>query len=80
MRIMLRKVLAGIMASAIAFGSTYSFAYDTGKMSAEYQYIDKVSGIAAEMFIDESLTREDLIGRAWIRIYPFDEMGVINHE
>ena len=61
MRIMLRKVLAGIMASAIAFGSTYSFAYDTGKMSAEYQYIDKVSGIAAEMFIDESLTREDLI-------------------
>ena len=26
------------------------------------------------------ITREDLIGRAWIRIYPFDEMGVINHE
>ena len=26
------------------------------------------------------LTREDLIGRAWIRIYPFDEMGVIKHE
>ena len=26
------------------------------------------------------LTREDLIGRAWIRIYPFDEMGAIKHE
>ena len=26
------------------------------------------------------LTREDLIGRAWIRIYPFDEMGAIRHE
>jgi len=26
------------------------------------------------------LTREDLIGRAWIRIYPFNEMGVIKHE
>ena len=26
------------------------------------------------------LTREDLIGRAWVRIYPFDEMGVIRHE
>ena len=26
------------------------------------------------------LTREDLIGRAWLRIYPFDEMGVIKHE
>ena len=26
------------------------------------------------------LTREDLIGRAWVRIYPFNEMGVIRHE
>lgn len=26
------------------------------------------------------LKREDLIGRAWVRIYPFDEMGVIRHE
>lgn len=26
------------------------------------------------------LKREDLIGRAWIRIYPFDQMGVIRHE
>ena len=26
------------------------------------------------------LKREDLIGRAWVRIYPFSEMGVIKHE
>lgn len=26
------------------------------------------------------LTRDDLIGRAWVRIYPFSEMGVISHE
>lgn len=26
------------------------------------------------------LTREDLLGKAWIRIYPFDEVGVIKHE
>ncbi len=26
------------------------------------------------------LTREMLIGRAWVRIYPFDQMGVIKHE
>ena len=26
------------------------------------------------------LKKEDLIGRAWVRIYPFDEMGVIRHE
>ena len=26
------------------------------------------------------LTREDLIGKAWVRIYPFDQMGVIKHE
>lgn len=26
------------------------------------------------------LHREELLGRAWIRIFPFDEMGVIRHE
>lgn len=26
------------------------------------------------------LTREQLIGKAWVRIYPFDNMGVIRHE
>ena len=26
------------------------------------------------------LAREDLIGKAWVRIYPFDKMGVIKHE
>ena len=26
------------------------------------------------------LTREDLLGKAWVRIYPFDQMGVIRHE
>ena len=26
------------------------------------------------------LRREHLIGRAWIRIYPFDKLGVIRHE
>ena len=26
------------------------------------------------------LTRKDLLGRAWVRIYPFDKVGVIRHE
>ena len=26
------------------------------------------------------LTRKDLLGKAWIRIFPFDKMGVIKHE
>ena len=26
------------------------------------------------------LKRDDLIGRAWIRVYPFNKMGVIKHE
>ncbi|MCI9076242.1 MAG: signal peptidase I [Dorea sp.] len=26
------------------------------------------------------LKRKDLLGRAWVRIYPFDNMGVIRHE
>ena len=26
------------------------------------------------------LKRKDMMGRAWIRIYPFDKMGVIKHE
>lgn len=26
------------------------------------------------------LKREDLVGRAWVRIWPFSEFGVIKHE
>ena len=26
------------------------------------------------------LKRKDLLGRAWVRIYPFDKVGVIRHE
>lgn len=26
------------------------------------------------------LTYDDLIGKAWIRIYPFDKIGVVSHE
>ena len=26
------------------------------------------------------LTRDELIGRAWVRIFPFDKAGVISHE
>lgn len=26
------------------------------------------------------LKRKDLLGRAWVRIYPFDKMGVIRHD
>lgn len=26
------------------------------------------------------IKREDLVGRAWVRIYPFDKIGVIKHE
>lgn len=26
------------------------------------------------------LTKDDLIGRAWVRIYPFDDMEVLTHE
>lgn len=26
------------------------------------------------------LHREDLLGKAWVRIYPFDQIGVIRHE
>lgn len=26
------------------------------------------------------LTREDLMGKAWVRIFPFDKMGVVKHE
>lgn len=26
------------------------------------------------------IRREDIVGKAWVRIYPFDNMGVIRHE
>ena len=30
--------------------------------------------------VKKDTIRKDLIGRAWVRIYPFDKMGVIRHE
>ncbi len=26
------------------------------------------------------IKRENIMGKAWVRIYPFDEIGVIKHE
>ncbi len=58
---MIRKIMSGVLAVTLVFGSTLSYAFDVGELSAEYQYMDKVSGFAAEMFIDETLTKDDII-------------------
>lgn len=39
-------------------------AYEMGEMSDEYQYFDKVSGFASELYIDETLTKEEVMQMA----------------
>lgn len=58
---MMKKFISAAAAVSIIFSGTYAFAYDVGEMSPEYEYFDKVSGFAAEMFIDESITKEDVM-------------------
>ncbi len=40
---------------------TAVFAFDKGEMSNEYEYFEKVSGLAAEMYIDDTVTKEDIM-------------------
>ena len=55
---MIKKILSLVIALSM-YQSVY--AYDVGEMSAEYEYFETVSGYAAEMFIDETITKEDFI-------------------
>ena len=27
-----------------------------------------------------SIKREQIVGRAWVRMYPFDKLGILKHE
>jgi len=55
---MIKKILSLFIAVSMC-QSVY--AYDVGEMSAEYEYFETVSGYAAEMFIDETITKEDIM-------------------
>ena len=59
---MIKKIIALLVASGMllpVFGSVN--AYELGEMSAEYEYFEKVCGFASEMFIDATLTKEELM-------------------
>lgn len=56
---MKKKILSLLLALSCMGANAY--AYDIGDMSAEYKYFETVSGIGAEMFIDESITAEDIM-------------------
>lgn len=58
---MMKKIIALFASFAMILPASGVLAYDVGEMSAEYEYFEKVSGFAAEMFIDESITKEDIM-------------------
>ncbi len=61
---------AGIAAEPIALGEDEYFVLgDNRNHSADSRELSV--GV---------LSREDLMGRAWVRIYPFDRIGFIRHE
>ena len=57
----MKKLISAMAALALAFAGTGAYAYDVGEMSDEYEYFEKVSGYAAEMYIDDSITKEDVM-------------------
>ena len=49
------------------------FVFTSGQIGLDPQTQELKEGVAEQ-------TKQDLIGRAWVRIYPFDNIGVIRHE
>ena len=58
---MTKKLISAMLAFSLSTAMTTAFAFDTGETSAEYEYLDKVSGFAAEMYIDDTVTKEDIM-------------------
>lgn len=58
---MTKKIISLFAAVTLLISGSTVFAYDVGEMSSEYEYFEKVSGFAAEMYIDESITKEDIM-------------------
>ena len=56
---MMKKIIAIILA-ALCF-SNVSFAYDTGEVSDAYKYLDLILEIGSELYIDETITKEDIL-------------------
>lgn len=57
----MKRLIALAAAVGLCGTGLVAKAYDVGEMSDEYRYFDKVSGYAAEMYIDETLTKEDVM-------------------
>lgn len=65
-----REVIAnpGLASSEITLGDDEYFVLGDNRNNSEDSRFDDVGNIK----------RSDLIGRAWVRIYPFTEMGAVN--
>lgn len=59
---MIKKLICALLAAVSIMPAVY--AYDVGEMSSEYEYFNKLSGIAAELYIDDSITKEDIMQMA----------------
>lgn len=57
----MKKILATIIALTLTSAPVYA---KEAKKSDEYSYLDKMFGYAAELYIDETLTKEEILDRA----------------
>lgn len=56
---MIKKIVSILV--ALSLSATYVLANEEKEISPEYEYFEKVSGFAAEMYIDETVTKEDIM-------------------
>ncbi len=58
---MIKKMISALSVVLAITMSSSALAYDIGETSGEYNYFDRISGFAAEMYIDETITKEDIM-------------------
>ena len=67
---MIKKIISFV--AALSLSTISVFADGSKDISAEYEFFEKVSGFAAEMFIDENITKEEIMERGLNKLLESD--------